>query len=204
MSKITLDSDTTTGYSFYGKKMGPYPFGYVGASQLAIPPQDFIFTFLSQLNSSSVLNMNLNATLTGLKQFQYTVGTTSNTDDVVHISRIVISLNETSNHPEDFGTIENGLTNGLEVRFLDTDSSQILSLIGNSQRVKKNYQFHWIGAEIDYQTGSTFTSMIATIDFCKMNRHVVLKQGQRFEIRIADDLSGLSAFHAVVQGYWVR
>ena len=156
---------------------------------------NFLFKYLR--NGSNSAEMAVDGSSTAV-DFSYTAATTRGV--VIHRLNIVIADN--SINPGDFGGIASGLTTSIQVLVLDSDNSTIFDFT-DSENISTNSEFGFLaGVDVDRDTqGAGDDVLVVRWTLAKAGQELRLLNTHKIAIRVNDNLTALTSFKCMVQGY---
>lgn len=166
-----------------------------GGFSLGIPlrPNDIVISFLT--NSANENNMNVDGSVS-FDLFNYTVPNSK-----------MLLLGQYYHHVEDLNILpskfagQNALSNGISLTIIDTTSTVLLDLFGNVTITHNAAFSHLVGTDLLTDPGPGSDSFAATFDFRSLYKTaLILNTGETIEMKVQDDLTGLSEMHGVIHG----
>ena len=154
------------------------------------PPENFIFT---HLRNGANTSLNANGSVGDL---DYSYGASNN--ELAVLSRVLILIVDTGVRIDKFGGLS-ALENGLVVQV--ADKSSVLIDFTNGRPITKNSD--WVklaGVDVNIQIGVGADMCAIRWTLGKAGAAMELISGQKFVIKVRDDLSSLVMFHVMVQG----
>lgn len=163
--------------------------------ELTQVPTNFVFKFLRTSADSD--NMAVDGSSTSVA-FRYTVPA----NKVFELWRINWHLIDSSIRADGFGGLP-PRTNGLLLRILKSDESLELDFT-DGEGLKRHVDFALLaGVDVNTDTsgvGGAEDNVSIRWTVANAGRAMLLTAGQHIECTVQDDLSGLTAFHGMVQG----
>lgn len=157
----------------------------------AIPANNYVFNHLKS-KPRGVISMVTNAAGSS-ETFSF-----GSTGDVI-LYRCNISLQDTNMQPGAFGAISS-LNTGVQIVVEDTDGSILFDFTADD-KIKENIDWNDLaGVDHVIQDGTPDDSLTIRWTLERAGAPLYLASGQSFSFVIADDLTGLVSFEAVVQG----
>jgi len=161
-------------------------------------PGNFIYKFLREDNTAASADMNVNATSTSTRSFQYSPGA----GKFACVNRLLILVLDTGIEPALFGGLT-ALTNGVKITCNDTDGSELIDFT-DGDAINSNAEWvHLAGTDnpiTDSGVGPGIDELAVRWTIGKAGSSLFLKETQSIRFEIRDDLSGLTEFRAMVQG----
>ncbi len=151
------------------------------------------------IDSAGNTNMNVDGSVTPVKY-----GFTCPPDVQAVLSRVNICMIDASLNATDFGGITGSITNG--VKFIIFDKNDVVLLdLADRLRVDNNSDWGLLaGTDWIFQTaGPGDDSVTIRWSFSRSGRELLLKPGERFEVLIQDDLTSMTFFGMMLQGYFL-
>ena len=146
------------------------------------------------LKNGASADMNVDGSSSVVK-FKYTVPA----GKTFQLSRMNICLVDSSVDPADFGGITGALANGVLIDIYDESDAVVIDLTAG-QPIKVNC--NWVlycGVDLLVQD-SVVDGLYMRWTFAKAGAAILMPVGYYFQITIQDDLTGLVAFQAQLQG----
>ena len=160
----------------------------------ATVPGKHIFAPL-KVDGTGSIDLNVDGT-TPVK-FDYIV--INHTEDLVRLNLLSI---DNANRVDRFGGLA-VLTNGLKMEMIDTDNSVLVDFT-NGSTIKRVVDFGlFAGIDVDPadEVGGAGDDVFnIRWTFAKGGARIRVSKGMRFRITVQDDLTGLTLFHAQIQG----
>ena len=166
----------------------------VQTEEAHVLPADWLAKFL---NSGSSIEMNVDGSDPVVK-FKYTVPA----NRCAVIRRVNWAIEDATVKMPEFGGIS-ALTNGLLVQVIDTDTTTVVLDFLDGNPIKQNFHFALLaGSDVDIErdTGNVNETLFVRWSLYKGGGPLFLAPGQIFQVTVQDDLTGLDAFHASLQG----
>lgn len=167
-----------------------------------------ILNNISNLNSKETNNY-INRFLENNNDRDMTNNYSSNITDFNFVSsnkckiyRMLVYIEDNSSMKyEDFGSISNGLINGLRVYYKETSSSNKVYIDGGYP-IKTNSDFSKVCYDVDIKISGTGNNHFSSRwTFEKSGTLIYLDSGGEIGVTLNDDLSSLVQFNIVVQGF---
>ena len=119
----------------------------------------------------------------------------------LQIARIIVFIEDSQNWSANgYGDITAGLTNGIELKVFNEDDSVAADLTDGIP-IKSNADWHSKCHDVTYTSygvGNDFLSVRWT--FTKAGKPITLGYGERLEVMLNDDLTGLVSHRFLAQG----
>jgi len=171
----------------------------VSAAVSSVPGTEALFDFLAyESGTGSGDDMNIDGSTPGVYSYKAPSG------KVVYVSRINFIITDGNIKPDSFGGIS-ALANGCLVKHTSSASVTILDFLAGAT-LKTNSDFAWLaGADIQPVSGTSVDSLPVrwTLDKAFAGRAFKLADQEKIQLTIQDDLTGLTSFRAMIQGWIV-
>lgn len=185
-------------YNVTGDKIDGQVLQHVSTRLNTSDPSKFVYKFLRENNTAASADMNVNATSTATRVFQYSPGA----GKYACINRLLILILDAGIQPALFGGIT-ALANGVRITCNDTDGSELLDFT-DGDNININAEWvHLAGVDApitDSGLGPGIDELAIRWTIGNAGSSLHLKDTQSIRFTIQDDLTGLTEFRATVQG----
>ncbi len=154
-----------------------------------IDPKDAVYKHMKNPIGNSI-NLNVNGSITPVS-FRYTCPDTTN----VVLVRMNIQMDDNAITYAKFGGIA-ALSNGVLIRICDREGKVNVDLL-DGQTVKTNLNLAWL-AGFDVLTD---TAVLVRWTLERAGKQLLLRPGDFIELVVQDNLSSITAFSIMIQGY---
>ena len=151
-------------------------------------------------NSVGETNMNVNGSASATTTCTFFISCPADTE--LLIERCLVTIYDTKGMEDDeYGDLGSSLSAGLALKVLSTDGTE-LSDVTAGRPIKANYDWAQQCYDFDLTNLTNTTNAVAKArwTFSKGGNPVYLTAGQRIEMDINDDLTGLIAQRILMQG----
>lgn len=168
-------------------------------ANISKPPELFIYKFL-RLTSGALAasgldcDMNTDSAPTGVAIFEYKVPN----GNVFNFSRINFGIIDTAIKGSSFGGVGGGLPSGSSFQIIGNGGS-VVKDFSDGQMIQTNNDFTYM-AGVDVQHAGGGDMLAVRFSIHKAGNAMELHAGQTIRWTNRDNLSGLSAFRAMIQG----
>lgn len=162
--------------------------------------RNILFTHYLDTNGDGTGTKNANGNYSGAVEEFYIQAAAG---EIIEIQRMIVTIEDTGGSTvQEYGNLGVALTNGIEVH-VENEYGTIMSDLTGELPIKTNgdwsthcHDVTWL----DKGAGDDLISVRWT--FSKHGTDLELQEGQRFVVKLNDDLSGLISHYFVVQGWY--
>jgi hypothetical protein len=165
-----------------------------------LPPTKIFYEFMKNLDGESNMNVDGSASVSGTADFYISCPA----GDEILLHRAMISIYDTKGmEDEEYGDLGSSLSAGLELKVLSSDGTTVLADLTGGLPIKTNQGW----SQVCYDFGRTAfvntTNAVAAgrWTFSKGGNPIYLKAGQRLQMDVNDDLTGLISQRIMIQGH---
>lgn len=164
-----------------------------------LPPTKIFYEYMKNLDGVTNMNLNGSASVSGTCDFY--ISCPVDTELLLHRALITIYDTKTMEDNE-YGDTGGSLSAGLSLKVLSSDLSVIADLMGG-EPVKTNQGWSQICYDFDLTNLLNTTNAVAKArwTFTKGGNPIYLKAGQRLQMDVNDDLTGLLSQRIMIQGH---
>jgi hypothetical protein len=155
---------------------------------------------MKNLDGESNMNVDGSASVSGTADFY--ISCPADTEILLH--RALITIYDTKNMEDnEYGDTGGSLSAGLSLKVLSSDKSTVLADLMGGEPVKTNQGWAQICYDFDLTNLTNTTNAVAKArwTFSKGGNPIYLKAGQRLQMDVNDDLTGLIAQRIMIQGH---
>lgn len=118
------------------------------------------------------------------------------------VYRMIIGISDTAGmQAQEYGNLGAALTNGVEVEVRDSDDTVLLDLL-DGLPVKTNAEWGRVNFDVSLKTWGAGNELITSRwTFEKAGQPLWLKPGDKFVVRLNDDMTGLLSHTFFLNGY---
>lgn len=121
-------------------------------------------------------------------------------DQRLLVKQLKLHLGDITIEPDEFGGLNDPLTNGLKIHFHDVGGGYLFKLVDDIP-ITTNMEFEHLGAVEYMNTGTNQDVLRVTLDFAAVFGFMPqMRPLQYVAIHVRDDLSGLDHFEATLSG----
>ena len=164
-----------------------------------LAPTKIYYQFMK--NSAGQDNMNVDGSASATTSTRFFISCPDG--DELELHRAIITIYDTKGmQPEEYGDLGSSLSAGWEMLVLSADGTTLGDLTGGVP-IKSNAQLAQVCYDVELMNlvNTTNATLKARWTFSKGGHPVYLKQGQRLEMHIKDDLTGLLSQRVMIQGH---
>lgn len=165
-----------------------------------LPPTKIYHQFMH--NSVGTTNMRVDGSASATTTTTFYVSCPADTELLLH--RAIISIYDTKGmEDEEYGDLGASLSAGVELKVLSSDGTTVLADLTGGRPIKTNQG--WTQMCYDFGitnfTNTTNAAAAGRWTFSKAGNPIYLTAGQRLEMDINDDLTGLLSQRVMIQGH---
>ena len=166
-------------------------------SSANLPPTKIYYQYMK--NDAGSVEMNVDGSASATKFY-----ISCPEDDELELHRAMITIYDTKNmQPEEYGDLGSSLSAGWEMKVMSSDGTTVLGDLTGGVPIKTNANLAQVCYDVDIMNMLNTTNALlkARWTFTKGGHPVFLKPGQRLEVIIDDDLTGLLSQRIMIQGH---
>ena len=165
-----------------------------------LPPTKIFYQYMKNLDGATNMNVDGSASVSGTADFF--ISCPADTELFLH--RALITIYDTKGMEDnEYGDLGSSLSAGLELKVLSSDGATVLADLTGGEPIKTNQGWGQVCYDFGLTnfTNTTNAAAAGRWTFSKGGNPVYLTAGQRLQMEVNDDLTGLLAQRIMIQGH---
>jgi len=165
-----------------------------------LPPTKIFYEFMKNSDGETNMNVDGSASVSGTADFY--ISCPADTELLIH--RCLVTIYDTKGMEDDeYGDTGGSLSAGLELKVLSSDGTTVIADLTGGIPIKSNQGWAQVCYDFDLTNLTNTTNAVAKArwTFSKGGNPIYLKPGQRIQMDVNDDLTGLLSQRIFMQGH---